>query len=143
MPVFDFQCRSCGLKFEKLVKKEKKDLPQECSCGDLAHSLLSSVTQSYNLEAKDLGPQATGVSDWDANVDRIIAKNAKKNWAVVRQRTEAKKKIIEENKISGHWIARTPDNKYRVLEAQEKKAGDSARGLHDRAMAIKKELEHK
>jgi len=75
-------------------------------------------------------PQNTGVSQFDAHVDRVIGASAKKGWEVADQRVQLKRQVLGlYPDASGHDLSRNPDGSYRVMTEEE-------RGVHERAMTI-------
>lgn len=50
MPIFEYKC-DCGLVFEKIVKHNDRNEPQECECGKLAAKIPISQC-SFQLKGK-------------------------------------------------------------------------------------------
>lgn len=90
-------------------------------------------------------PQNTGVSGLDHNVDRTIGRDADRQWAAVQARVDRKKKILSENPgAAGEDLSRLPDDSYRVMNPEERRAAETARNLHHTAVErIKKHAQGK
>jgi putative FmdB family regulatory protein len=52
MPLFDFQCKSCGHEFEALVRGERKPACPECSSTDLERLPSLPAIKSETTKAK-------------------------------------------------------------------------------------------
>lgn len=88
-------------------------------------------------------PQNTGAASIDLNVDRVIGRDADRQWSVIAQRQNHKIKVLNRNpEKSGHDLSRTYDDDYRVMKPDERKAAETARSLHHTAVSeIKKHVQ--
>lgn len=81
-----------------------------------------------------VGPQNTGVSGVDLEVDRVIGRDAERQWAAVAARQDRKQQVLAANPgASGFDLSRTPDNDYRVMDPEERQAAETARRVHQEA----------
>jgi len=127
MPIYEYQC-SCGLRFEKSVKADKRENAQKCRCGENASWVMpKGVSFSFKPNVDGPGPQNTGVSSWDQNVDRIIGADAKKKWGVIDERDRHKQEMLRNNpgKTKAD-LAKNPDGTYHVMQGDERKSADAA-----------------
>lgn len=136
MPVYTYQCFDCGLRFKKTVKFAKKDAPQKCKCGsDVSRSMPESCSFSFKVTPDQ--PPNSGVSSMDKQIDRIIGADAEQRWKVVDDRDVAKREVLRTHPDKTKSdIAINDDGSYRILKPEEKKAGRTARNLHETAMQI-------
>jgi putative FmdB family regulatory protein len=73
MPIYDFQCRTCGKEFEALVRPQDAAAPACPSCqGSDLEKLLSgfAVSSSESRAASALGSRKRQIN---ANKDKIVA----------------------------------------------------------------------
>jgi len=94
------------------------------------------VSFSFNQKAKGVTPQNTGVSSFDAQVDRVIGTHAKEGWGVIEERHSEKQRILKNNPgVTGADISRTDDGEYRIMQPQERQAAETAKELHNEALS--------
>ncbi|MEL7340919.1 MAG: FmdB family zinc ribbon protein [Bacteroidota bacterium] len=138
MPLYDYQCYSCGLLFEKVVRVENREQKQKCSCGEMAEFVASESSYQFHTDLKPgLTPQNTGVSQLDREADRIIGRDSEKSWAIINRRTQAKEEIMEAYGLNSKLaLARTPDGDYEPMTSPELRAVSAARNLHNKATSI-------
>jgi hypothetical protein len=75
------------------------------------------------------------VSDFDANVDRVIGKSSEQGWDHQNNRYRRKLDVLSRNPgKDGQDIAINPDGSYRVLAEEEKAASSKAHGINNEAM---------
>lgn len=106
--------------------------PKKCpSCGQEApRHLPTDLKGVFALQSSGLGPQNTGVSEYDLNVDRVIGADADKGRAAIDARNERKMKVLRENPgTSSPDLSLNPDGTYRVMQKKEKQ-------IHARAFTI-------
>ena len=103
MPVYEFQCEECGLRFEKLFRSVSTNPEGPCSaCGKPAQKLVSAA--SFQFAHTPVGgprPQNTGVHALDYNADRIIGRDAEMRWKAVEERKALKEKVAREHHREG------------------------------------------
>ena len=140
IPVYTYQCESCGLRFTKRRKAVHAQAPLSCSsCGaEVELSVPDTMNSQFSVQGDGgLGPQNTGVSAYDANVDRVIGDHAQTSWKSIDKRLSHKRKILNNNpSVSGFDLSRQKDGDYRVMSSKERKAAETARNLHQRAMKL-------
>ncbi len=97
-----------------------------------------SVQTTFNPNGDGtIKPQNTGVSSYDANVDRVIGDHSRGSWEQVSKRHTRKREVLRNNPGKTGWdIGRTADNDYRLIYPEERKAAETARGLHNRALGM-------
>ena len=131
MPIYEYQCL-CGVRFEKAVKVAQREASQKCpDCkADAPRALPSNVTGSFSQSAQGMGPQNTGVHDFDTFTDRVIGDHAAQGWGVIEDRVHRKRQVLAQHPDkTGYDLRREPDGDYGVLTPEE-------RGVHDRAFEI-------
>lgn len=133
MPVYEYQCDACGLRFDKLRKMSESDAPQAClECGVAARKLVSVVNHAFvhpASQTRGMAPPNTGTSD-DYNVDKAIGRDAARRWEHIGQRIERKKQVIRDNPGStGYDLSRKHDGTYRVMNANERAASEAGRAI--------------
>lgn len=132
MPVYEFQCQACGLRFEQAVKVANREKPSPCpNCQQAApRSMPSQVSGVFHQTATGPGPQNTGVSEFDAHVDRVIGDHAQQGWKVAEQRVGVKRKVLARHPgAKGLDLSRQLDGSYQILSPE-------ARGVMERSLEI-------
>lgn len=136
MPVYVFQCHSCGLRFDKLFSRASsaEDLPSTpCTgCGDPALRQVTAAAFAFNHPAsqtRGMAPPNTGTSD-DWNYDKAIGRDAARRWGHIGQRMDRKRQVIADNPGStGYDLSRNPDGSYRVMKPEERAKSEAGRAL--------------
>ena len=139
MPIYEYECQDCGLRFDKLKPLSKVDDPEscpECKVPD-AKKLLSVVNHSF--AHKVVGgprPQNTGVHSIDYNADRTIGRDAEQRWKTIGERDKRKDEVIRDARRSGlgvnrEQLVRTEGNDYRVITEPERAAANEGRAKHN------------
>lgn len=115
------------------VRKAKEAV--DClSCDGPVHAQISAPDFAFSHTPDAPSPQNTGVSGIDHEVDRVIGRDAEQGWAAVAARQDRKRRVLAANPgATGHDLSRTPDDDYRVMEPDERKAAETARSLHREA----------
>lgn len=133
MPVYEYQCDACGLRFDRLRKLSESDAPQACvECGTLARKMVTAAAFTFNHPAsqtRGTAPPNTGTSD-DWNYDKAIGRDAAQRWEHIGQRMGRKRKVISDNPGStGYDLSRNPDGSYRVMQPAERAASEAGRAI--------------
>ncbi len=133
MPIYEYQCDECGLKFDQLRKMSESDAPQRClECGTNARKLMSAVNHAFvhpASQTRGMAPPNTGTSD-DYNFDKAIGRDAAKRWEHIGQRIDRKKQVIRDNPgATGYDLSRNHDGSYRVMNPQERAASEAGRAI--------------
>jgi putative FmdB family regulatory protein len=139
VPVYEYQCHDCGLRFEKTIPASKRKVEIDClSCGNPATQRPpSSISSSFETSPSSLGLQNTGVADFDYNADRIIGADSAQKWEVVNRRAAHKQRILEDNPGTDKWeLSKMPDGDYRIMRPEETRATIAARLLNGQAIPI-------
>ena len=103
MPIYEFQCGDCGLRFEKLFRTVTQDPEAPCgSCGKPAQKLVSAAAfQFAHTPVGGPRPQNTGVHALDYNADRIIGRDAERRWEAAEKRRALKRKVAADHHKEG------------------------------------------
>jgi len=138
IPIYEFQCQHCGLRFEAVGDADKSEEPKTCQCGEKAERLVpEDINYHFDTETEGIGPQNTGVSDVDYEVDRIIAKDAEEKWAAVEDREGHKRTVLRDHPdASKEDLAREPDGTYAVMDKKVKEGADRVRTINNVAMQL-------
>jgi putative FmdB family regulatory protein len=112
MPLYEYQCDSCGLKVEKLwrlmsVAKTKGTIPCE-ECGTDMRKLVSAASFAFKhgtSQTRGALPPNTGTSD-DFNYDKAIGRDAEQKWKVHEQRNSVKDSVIRDERRAGRAVTR-------------------------------------
>lgn len=93
MPLFDFECRSCGLTFSKLVRDRKiTELP--CvDCAEPSQKKLSIPASHFADSSRGMPRGDTGVYELDNSIDLNVGRDAKNRWEVIKDRTSEKERL--------------------------------------------------
>ena len=129
MPIYEFQCYSCGLRFEKLYRRVTDDPEAPCtSCGEPSQRQVTAAAFKFAHTQGTRGalPPNTGTSD-DWNWDKAIGRDAEEKWRKIEQRDKIKDTKIRDERREGkvvtrdHLIAqRDGSGEYRVMTEPER-----------------------
>lgn len=140
MPAYSYQCNSCGLRFEKRVGMAER-ASQPCSCGQMAQQRVpDDLGYTFNQPTTGIVPQNTGLASVDVSFDRIIAQDAAQKWESIDKRDAAKRDVLRRNPgATKADLSRLPDDSYKVLKPEERRASEVARAIDAVAtLAIRK-----
>jgi putative FmdB family regulatory protein len=138
MPVYEYQCDSCGLRAEKLWKRvsiAKDSIPCE-ACGTDMRKLVTSANFAFKHGASQTRgalPPSTGTSD-DYNFDKAIGRDAEQKWRQVEQREAVKSRHIRHEREAGRLVTRDHlvpkldgSGEYRTITESERVATNANR----------------
>jgi len=143
LPLYEFQCDPCGLRFEKLYKSvSKADNAAKCpECGLPSRKLVTAANHKFAhpaTQTRGALPPNTGTSD-DWNYDKAIGRDAEKKWGTIEARNKVKDSIVRDEAKDGRLISRdhlvrTRGPKegaggYRVIGESERKEVNARREL--------------
>jgi len=100
MPLYEYQCDDCGIRFEKLFKSiSAADNAAPCpECGQPSRKLVTAASHTFkHPEGQKRGPLPpnTGTSD-DWNYDKAIGESAARRWETIEQRKKHKEGVIRD-----------------------------------------------
>jgi putative FmdB family regulatory protein len=135
LPIFKYHCSSCGLQFGSMQSKTaaKDTLPCK-KCGSSASRKVSAANFKFGHRPDAPGPQNTGASSIDHDVDVVIGRSAKTNLREYQKRADYKRRVIAANNTTGDHLSRLDDGEYFVMTEQERVAAKKARLKHQAAM---------
>jgi putative FmdB family regulatory protein len=139
IPLYSYQCEDCGLRFDKRASASRAGETVGCGCGEQADRVVpDSVQTTFNPKGDGtIRPQNTGVSSYDANVDRVIGEHSRGSWDSISKRHTRKREVLRENPGKTGWdLGRTLDGDYQLIGADERNAAETARGLHGDALGM-------
>jgi len=127
MPIFEFKCASCSLRFEKLVRKKDVDTYPCPSCEKDAKKKLSGFGFRF---ASGKTPGNTGVDSLDRSVDKAVGRDADLRWEAVKNRNAYKRQVqhdnggigrvpLAKNPATGEYIPVPQDNLPRIQELHQ------------------------
>jgi len=145
MPIYDYQCGECGLRFEQRKDHYAEKGLAKCSCcGGLSEMVMpTDVNFTISTQTEGMAPQNTGYSGVDTNVDRVIGQDAEKRWTSIEERNAHKRGLLEGTDKTKKDLSRTPDGDYRVMSAEEKGASEKANLINNVAMQLHKKRRRK
>lgn len=137
MPVYDFKCNDCGLKFEKSLKMADSE-STECP-------VCKSVT-SNKLPAKGVLSKVAESTHIPKDIDLAVGRSAEERWQAYEDRSKRKQKVRDESDTS--LVTRDPDGNYAPLAIQKdgktvnsKEALKVRREMYDTMDTIKKDAQ--
>lgn len=136
MPLYEYDCDDCGLRFELLRKLSEHLQPAVCpECGQTIGKIMSPTNHSFaHQPVGGPRPQNTGVYSIDYNADRVIGRDAAQRWEAISQRQADKRRLLADNPgKTGHDLSRNEDGSYRVMKPEERRAVETARTIHKQA----------
>jgi len=136
MPVFEWQCHECGVRFEAFADRKVRESPRPCpNCkADAQPVVPTGVTSSFKKEVTGPGPQNTGIHDLDTKIDQVIGRHADQSREIILQRVSDKKQLIAAAGADGHDLSRNQDGTYRVMSPEERAIHERSQAIHGKAM---------
>jgi len=136
MPVYDFKCGECGLKFEKSLKMAESHTTACPSCKS---------STSNKLPPKGVMGKVGEVTHIPKDIDLAVGRSAEERWQAYEDRAKRKAEVRE--KSDTNLISRDPDGNYSPLSIEKngKKVGSQdalkvRRELYDTMDTIKKDV---
>jgi putative FmdB family regulatory protein len=110
MPIYEYQCKSCGLRDEKLWSRISVAQPTiPCTeCGADMSRLVSAASFKFShppSQLRGMAPPNTGTSD-DWKFDKIIGRDAEKKWGKIEKRNGVKDDTIRQERKAGRLVKR-------------------------------------
>lgn len=86
MPLYEYKCEHCNMRFEKYFSKIHEKKEEKClSCGKMAGRLMSSFSFKFN-ESKKIPKE----------IDKVVGSDAEKRWMLYEERKNKKEKLRKE-----------------------------------------------
>jgi putative FmdB family regulatory protein len=138
MPIYEYQCDSCGLREEKFwarISTAQDSIPCS-SCKVLMRKLVSAASFKFSHSEKQIrgaAPPNTGTSDdWD--YDKAIGRDAEKKWGIIDKRAAEKDRVIRHEKENGLDLKRnqlvpTTEGGYRPIKEEERVRANAGREI--------------
>jgi putative FmdB family regulatory protein len=124
MPLYQYLCGECKLRFESVGGASNASQPAACPrCSRPApRALPGSLRTAYSAQVSGIAPQNTGLSGVDTSYDRVIGQSARQGWDAQRLRLRDKHEILRRNPgASGEDLKRVPGrNVYEVMPVPER-----------------------
>lgn len=135
MPIFKYHCSDCGLRFGAMqpTSGAKEALPCK-RCGESAGRQVSASNFKFSHRPAEPGPQNTGASSVDHDIDVVIGRSAQRNLRVYQERQDYKRRVITANNTTGDHLSRLDDGDYFVMSEQQRVAAKKARLMNQDAM---------
>lgn len=146
MPIYEFLCQDCGVKFERLYKSmSTAEQVAACpECGRDSRKVPSTVNHTFaHPQSQTRGPLPpnTGTSD-DWNFDKTIGRDAEKKWDAINARRSHKEKVVREAREAGQGVTSVEQlvrtrggdqgaGEYRVVKEPERQVINARRTLAD------------
>lgn len=136
MPIYNFLCQDCGIKFEAFAKSiATADNAAPCpECRKPSKKMPTAASHSFAHTPTGPVPQNTGVSQIDHNFDRVIGRDAEAKWKIIEQREAEKTRLIRHAREDGRQIGRehlVPTGEapgvYRTITEPERKSVNARR----------------
>lgn len=129
MPIYEYQCGSCGLRVEhlwKLMSQAQDTIPCK-ECGKEMAKLISAANFAFKFPAsqmRGLAPPNTGTSI-DHNFDKVVGLDSEKKWKAIDERNSVKDAAVRTERKAGKLVNRDhlvpkPDGDYRVITEPER-----------------------
>lgn len=135
MPIFKYHCSDCGLRFGAMQPAKGARDTLDCKrCGKDASRQLSAASFKFSHRPDSPGPQNTGASSVDHDVDVVIGRSAAQNLAEFQKRQDYKRSVIAANHTTGDHLSRIDGGEYFVMTDQERVAAKKARLKNQEAM---------
>lgn len=109
MPIYEYQCESCGLRKEKLWKSlSVASEGIECECGKNMKKRVTAANFKFShppSQTRGVAPPSTGTSD-DWKFDLAIGRDSEKKWRDVEKREKVKDSHIKDERKAGRAVTR-------------------------------------
>ncbi len=135
MPIYDFKCSDCGLKFEKSLKIADSQSTNCPTCDNVT---------DVKLPPKGVMGKVGEVTSIPKDIDLAVGKSAEERWMAYEERNKQKEKVRKESDTN--LITRDPDGNYSPLAIQKdgeavssKDALKVRREMYDTMDTIKKD----
>lgn len=135
MPVYDYKCSECGLKFEKSLKMADSHSTECPSC--------KAITSS-KLPAKGVMSKVAESTHIPKDIDLAVGRSAEERWQAYEDKAKQKQKVRKESDTN--LITRDIDGNYSPLAIQKdgkavnsKEALKVRRDMYDTMDTIKKD----
>lgn len=128
MPLYEFQCDSCGVRFEKLFRRIVDDPQVDCGeCGKRARKMMSACNHTFaHTPVGGPRPQNTGVHSIDYNADRVIGRDAARRWEEIEKTRSYKHSLVRDERKAGRAVNlehvvrdERVEGNYRVMDQKE------------------------
>lgn len=141
MPIYEYECSDCGLRFEKMRKMSESDSATSCpECHvEGARKLVSAVNHTFaHTPVGGPRPQNTGVHSIDYSADRVIGRDAEQRWKLIGDRSKHKDGVVHDARKAGHLVTRdhltrTTDGGYRTITESERTTANQGREMFRQA----------
>lgn len=142
MPIYEYECQDCGLRFEKMKSMSRSDEPEacpDCKVPD-AKKLVSAANHTFaHTVVGGPRPQNTGVHSIDYSIDQTIGRDAEQRWKTIDERDKRKDAVIRDARKAGlgvtrDQLVRTENNDYRVITEAERQAANDGRAKHNQVL---------
>jgi len=135
MPIYDFRCEDCNLKFEKSLKMADSQTTDCPKCGKQT---------SNKLPAKGVMSKMGEVTKIPKDIDLAVGKSAEERWLSYEERKKQKDKVRKESDTN--LISRDAEGNYHALAIQKdgktvssKEALKVRREMYDSMDTVKKD----
>lgn len=103
-------------------------------CGEGAPRQVSASSFKFGHHPGAPGPQNTGATSVDHDIDVVIGRSAKQNLGEYQKRQDYKRSVITANDTTGDNLSRLDGGEYFVMNEQERIAAKKARLKNQEAM---------
>jgi len=135
VPIFKYHCESCGLRFGSLQPAVGAKDALACKrCGGSAGRKVSASSFKFAHQPDAPGPQNTGATSVDHDVDVVIGRSAKANLREYQRRQDHKRRVISANETTGDHLSRLDGGDYFVMTDEQRVAAKKARLQSQEAM---------
>ena len=135
MPIYDFKCNNCSLKFEKSLKIAESG---ETHCPNCKEKT------SVKLPAKGVAGKIGEPTRIPKDIDLAVGRSAEERWQAYEDRSKRKEKIRKDSDTN--LITRNPDGNYAPLsitkegkKVSSQEALKTRRDMYDTMDTIKKD----
>jgi putative FmdB family regulatory protein len=138
LPIYVYQCHSCGLRFEKLWKTASQAVGKDAmdcrECGDEAKKQVTAANHTFAHKPTGPVPQNTGVHSIDYSYDRVIGRDAAEKWKVINERKAEKDRVLSDAPDKDkNDLRRTHEGGYEVMKPAERDMSARGRALTELA----------
>lgn len=130
MPVFRYQCGSCGLNFSARVANAANSMKCE-SCGEPSdRTLPRGISVTSSVVTDGLSTPMSGISAHDYQIDRIIGEDSAAKWKTISARQKAKRDVIEATGKTGYDLTKKFDGSYGIMTPKQRVASEQTRSFN-------------
>lgn len=139
MPKYQFECHTCSIRFDRVLKMGDHPTHECPSCKEEAPRIFDGNGFGFGFtSSSSAAPANTGVHDQDyPTADKAVGRSAEKRWETYRERDQVKSKVRQVG--SSPALTRVDGDGYTDYTAMSVPERSARKKLVDYAVAVEKQ----